>query len=203
MARYTKDDVSTRHERGSRYPVIYVKWNPSSKFSQTIEDYFFPTSHTIWNDEADLGPSRLANKVDDLLNTAIEYWAEQRREEFWYEFAPDLAHEIFGSRVEVYSAGRSGGWLIVKGLEDVENWDAIALGKWRSFEKKISDWIKYWNTEEGIESVIEDIEANRWAEPGAERYNFIEVNADEMKCVVDMKAAMNEAKQAFLAGKSK
>lgn len=40
-----------------------------------------------------------------------------------FEQAEEAARELFGSDVECYSAGRSGGWLVVKGLPNVEDWD--------------------------------------------------------------------------------
>lgn len=39
-----------------------------------------------------------------------------------FERAEELARELFGAPVEVSSAGRSGGWLVVKGLPDLEDW---------------------------------------------------------------------------------
>jgi hypothetical protein len=49
----------------------------------------------------------------------------------------DLAEEIWGpaSGVSIGSEGRSGGWAVVDGLPDVEDWDAVALAKWRKFAK--------------------------------------------------------------------
>jgi hypothetical protein len=44
------------------------------------------------------------------------------------------AREIFGN-VEVYQEGRSGGWIVVDGIPDIEDWDAVQLAKWRRFEK--------------------------------------------------------------------
>lgn len=40
-----------------------------------------------------------------------------------FEQAEEIAQALFGPDVKVYSAGRSGGWLIVEGLPNVEDWD--------------------------------------------------------------------------------
>jgi hypothetical protein len=45
------------------------------------------------------------------------------------------AEEIFGAHVKVWFEGRSGGWAVVDGLPDLDEWDAVQLGKWRRFEK--------------------------------------------------------------------
>ncbi len=51
-----------------------------------------------------------------------------------FEMLQEDARELFGSGVSVYSEGRSGGWAVVDGLALLEEWDAIALGRWRRFE---------------------------------------------------------------------
>lgn len=57
------------------------------------------------------------------------------REDGW-EYLQQIAEEVFGLGVRVYSEGRSGGWAVVDGLSDFDFWDAIDLAKWRSFERQ-------------------------------------------------------------------
>lgn len=68
--------------------------------------------------------------AEELLETVFE----SSREYFW-EQVQDVANEIFPCDTKVYSAGRSGGWVVVWGLPDISYWDAIDLAKWRKFER--------------------------------------------------------------------
>lgn len=52
-----------------------------------------------------------------------------------WEMLENDAHEIFGKHVKVWSEGRSGGWAVVEGLPDIEEWDAIMVSKWAKFAK--------------------------------------------------------------------
>jgi len=63
-----------------------------------------------------------------------------------FEQVQQDAADIFGAGVTVERAGRSGGWAVVHGLEDVEDWDAVMLAKWRKFAKyarAIADDVPY------------------------------------------------------------
>ena len=120
---------------------------------------------------------------------AIEYAYDMAREGFW-EQIQDTAREILhDNEIKVYSTGRSGGWLIVCNWKDFEYWNAIDLGRWAKLCKLVAAEIKYIC---GDDQIMEAIEANRWAEEGSERYNFIDEH-DGSKCIVDLKAAAKEA----------
>lgn len=55
-----------------------------------------------------------------------------------FEQAKELAKETFGEHVEVYTQGRSGGWLVVHGLpEEIEEWDQALVDKWVEFAKQV------------------------------------------------------------------
>lgn len=54
-----------------------------------------------------------------------------------FALARELAVETFGGHVQVYSEGRSGGWLVVYGLGVVENWTLPELAKWKEFEHQV------------------------------------------------------------------
>lgn len=65
--------------------------------------------------------------------------AEQLARDIAWEDAHDEAYEVWGSKaVQIYSSGRSGGWLVVHGLGDVEDWDAIELARWTRFQRSIA-----------------------------------------------------------------
>lgn len=82
-----------------------------------------------------------------------EHVSESEREGWWqqacedhFEQAAALAKETFGDHVEVYSEGRSGGWLVVYGLGDVEDWDEQQVTTWATFAeqvRKIADDVPY------------------------------------------------------------
>jgi hypothetical protein len=49
-------------------------------------------------------------------------------------------------RVKLWQEGRSGGWIVVDGLPDIDEWDAVRLARWRKFERiarDIADGIPY------------------------------------------------------------
>ncbi len=48
-----------------------------------------------------------------------------------FEALRDMARDTFGKHVNVWQEGRSGGWAVVEGLGDVEDWNADTLDKWR------------------------------------------------------------------------
>jgi hypothetical protein len=81
-------------------------------------------------------------------------------EQFW-EMAVEIASEALGSHVKVYSEGRSGGWLVVHGLSEIESWDAIAVARWASFVKKIESQRDWFTSDE---FAFDMIEANDWAQ---------------------------------------
>ena len=172
MARYSKGDIEfhAEHYRPSR-PAVNVK------------AYHFPDIYDVM-DAFDCS--------EETAQAALNYAFESAQEIFWYETAQELANyhlsPRFGS-VTVYSEGRSSGWLVVDGLgyrEDVEDsWDALDLTAWYAFEKAVKaevEWLTSW------EQVRDSAEANRWAEEGANQYNFYEFSDGHSECFVDMKA---------------
>lgn len=79
-----------------------------------------------WNDGTALG---------ELIDGRDGYgWrGEAARDAF--EDADYYAGEVWPCAVRVEQGGRSGGWLEVSGLPPVDEWDAVALGRWRRFER--------------------------------------------------------------------
>jgi hypothetical protein len=184
---YSRSDVQT-HRVGYTYtrcPAVNVKWYGfNSKWMKKLEEHF-----------------QIKDKDGEKrLEKALEYWQNSASEQFWDWAREDLLEYAFGKYhgLKVYSEGRSGGWLIVQGLPDLETWDAVQLGKWHRFEKQIRLSLDYWNTEEGVNQIIEDIEANRWIEAGAEQYNFMNRPDGGVVCLVDLKRVETEARERFL-----
>jgi hypothetical protein len=71
---------------------------------------------------------------------------------------------------------------VVDGLPDLEAWTAPDLGKWARFEKAIRAEIADLCSPE---TIVSDIEANRWAEENAEEYNFVDGSAGT-RCLADV-----------------
>lgn len=67
-------------------------------------------------------------------DTLSEWWWDACA--FGFERLQTDAEECFpGWSVQVYSAGRSGGWAIVEGLPPVADWDAIMLSRWARYAR--------------------------------------------------------------------
>ena len=125
---------------------------------------------------------------DATAERALQFAFESQQQQFW-EQAEELAQSVFGSHVKVYSSGRSGGWLIVHNLPDLETWDAVAVGRWARFAKRVRDDIA-WRT--SAETLGDDIDANEWCKVGAEAYNFVETE-NGPRCIADLKAEARAA----------
>ena len=70
-----------------------------------------------------------------MTNTELEDWFTFACEMEW-DTAEDTARDVLcNNRVKVWSEGRSGGWAVVDGLPDIDDWDAIMLARWRRFER--------------------------------------------------------------------
>lgn len=160
----SRDDVETHSEGyyGPQYPAVNVKV------------YHFPSSDRV---------VKAFGCDEETAERAIGFAFDMAQSYFWEGIA-DVAESTFGCKVTVSSAGRSGGWLVVDGLPDLGSWSGRELLRWTRFvhrvEREIA-WLCSW------EHVKEDIEANRWAEAGAEAYNFIDHNDGTHACLVDLK----------------
>ena len=138
--------------------------------------------------------------ADNDAERAAEFVWESAQEQFWQGEAQDCLNAAMYGNVrcseyqpageckpewEVLSDGRMGGWLVVPDLGDPAEWDARKLQKWRKFANSIKKSIAYLT---GWDYARDAIEANQWAKPYSEAYNFIDVKG-ETKCIADMKAA--------------
>ena len=131
----------------------------------------------------------------DVAAKAGEFAFESAQEMF-FDDIKETAREIFGGHVTICTEGRSGGWLIVSGLYPVESWDAVSVARWAGFARMVQeeiDSLLSWETTQ------ETISANRWAEPGAEQYNFFTTKGGANICLIDLKAAESKARAEFIA----
>jgi hypothetical protein len=171
FVRGCKADIEVHSEHYSHaHPALNVK------------AYHFP--HTTQVEDTFKCSEAVAEK-------ALQFAWDSAQERFW-EDVDDLAHEkldkAFGSSFKVYSEGRSGGWLTVHELPDVDTWDAIKVSAWDRFGRAVKAFVDdlcLW------ENVKGDIVANRWAEEGEQAYNFIELADGSSVCQVDLRADVN------------
>lgn len=121
---------------------------------------------------------------------ACSYVFDSACQQFW-EQAPEWAAELWpGYRLNVFSDGRSGGWLVVEGLPPVEEWDAIMVGKWARLARYCRDEIAYRFSRE---TIFDEIEANEWHKDGAELYNFFDRKDGTTVCIADLKRQAKDA----------
>ena len=132
---------------------------------------------------------------------ALQYAFDSDAEMFWHEHAPELAREHFGEDARIYSAGRSGGWLYVDGLGDPETWDEETAEAFEQFEKAIDELLK--GTCDYHDGIMDTIDANRWAEPDAERFNFIDGDDGSAVCVADVKREQQRVANRMLGRESR
>jgi hypothetical protein len=164
MARFKKSDI-TFHSDGyrERKPAVNVKVYDSlaqgfAKWAAVEPDHD-PRFTVEWieanlSDEAqsDYFTFACENGIEDAENDAQELWGSR----------------LYGRDVTVYTEGRSGGWLIVDGIDiDVESWDAIAVAKWGKFAR----WARA-TADYTMARMVDMIYINRfdqWADEESER----------------------------------
>lgn len=100
-------------------------------------------------------------------------------EDEWEQLQQD-AEEVFGAGVEVHAGGRMSGWACVHGLDCIEEWDAVALAKWRRFERYAEQITR------GIpEQMVYSIAANEWEAAEAHRVERAGLHRDVAPALVD------------------
>ena len=176
MKRYKKEDIQTHSEHfRAEHPAVNVKCR------QNIAPYKIAEHFGCSEDQAE---------------KASEYAFQAAQEQFW-ESVQDTAREILKDKtLLVYSEGRSGGWLVVHGLDDLESWDAVAVTRWNKFEKAIRAEVDYVTSKE---HVFEDIAANEWHRDGSELYNFIDTKEGKTVLIPDLKEYIKKHEQGYLA----
>ena len=165
-----KADVVTRYERGEYRPAVNVKCYTWPSPDKAMEAF---------------GCSRA------VAEQAMEYAYQSEQERFWEDAQEWLADDVFGAGAcKIHQEGRSGGWLVVTGLPEVDTWDARQLAKWAKFARIVREDIVSRCDWSGIR---ENIEANRWAEDGAELYNFRDVPNAAPVCLAEVNRATKTA----------
>lgn len=141
VVRVKKTEIQrSYHGHGSSgRPMLKVKWYPY--LPDIIRQYRGSKDHEYgdepefweWVERVYDAPGDFGSKYPDGPFCVADEFA---REDGW-ELAKEAAEEIFPGNVEVYSEGRSGGWLVVSGLPDVEEWNAAAVARWARFAKAV------------------------------------------------------------------
>jgi hypothetical protein len=138
----TRDDVERSYHQGHNgEPMVNVK---VQNFDLPKGDAF---AELLAEFEGEMDP-RLMALPHDELRELIEGFIEKDWSTFFgmacergYEEAEeDAKYNCFPDRkVKVWSAGRSGGWLVVEGLPDVDSWDVKLLTAWSQFSAFCKD----------------------------------------------------------------
>jgi hypothetical protein len=175
-----KSDVETHYDGRTRRPAVNVKhhlWIPD-----LVRKYKGQGNHEFSDDAgfwAWVEERYEAQDHDNELDGPDE-WA---RESCW-ELAQETADEVwdhlpwrYGDKrethpVKVWSEGRSGGWCVVEGLPDIDEWDAVALAKWAKFEKIVKQiaheeypYQYVWNLEVNVWERVRDERQNQYPTP--------------------------------------
>ncbi len=172
MARtYTRDDVQTHSDgfRPSR-PAVNVKVYTTIRnaYAQFQKDEQPDPRFTLeWIEDT---------FTDEYLDGL--FWHVAAHElEYLTAYATEDEDAIFPAKVygtvTIEQEGRSGGWLAVDGLPDLEEWDAILLARWRKFERvarDISQNVPY--------QMLGSLYENEWETAEAERAETAGVEAD-------------------------
>lgn len=132
---YSKDDVDVHSDRFTDpVPAVNVKvnlWGKNEAAGKAVE-------------QDEQAPGFAAWYMDWLEANESVYWPfESSCEQGWERLQEDAdtiwnedgSNWQYRYKVTVESQGRSGGWAVVRGLPDLEDWDAIMLAKWRKFER--------------------------------------------------------------------
>jgi len=134
--------VDTHGSNGPYNPKPAVNVKVRTGFESLKPEDWESIRATIRDYEAGLAPETVERFGREWIEErfALSKWSKLSSEEraaqaqfyeVWYseacsagfEQAQEDAQALFGEHVKCYSAGRSGGWLIVEGLPDVEDWD--------------------------------------------------------------------------------
>lgn len=151
----------TFHSDGMGYgrgnPAVNVKlhslWEDCRKVAPQVaeENGYDPADFSAWVE-------RLIDSDGDAFNSAWE-WASSDA----YEHLQEDAEEIFPHMgVKLYSEGRMSGWLVAHNLPDIEEWDAIMLGKWAKFVRYVKGYLEVFP--ESLVSLLCINQYDRWRE---------------------------------------
>jgi hypothetical protein len=138
-----KSDIDFHSDRGPAHPAINIKCHRFISIESVMERF---------------------KCCRETAEKASRYAWESAIEQFWEE-APDIAKRYLKSSYDnVYSEGRSGGWLVVHGMAPVDSWDGPKVIRWGNFAKAIRCLADYLSSSEWV---FDTIEANEWAQADA------------------------------------
>jgi hypothetical protein len=158
-----KSDIEVHSDRGAGHPAINVKYHGNGfMLKEKVMEQF--------------------KCSEPCAEKALEYAWNMAQRDFW-EDAEELVKDIFPEG-KMYSEGRSGGWLTVHGLPDVDTWDAIMVSRWSKLDKGIQNSMKCFTD---AKYILENIERNQWYLDGSEEYNFKELKDGTRICIAEMK----------------
>jgi hypothetical protein len=181
--RFKKTDIETHSDNGygAGYPAVKVKvYHVGCDTSDVIA--MFPTCSEAQAEKA------LEFAFTSECESFWDYWADTSGT---YEngLTGSAEYAYFpGDKPRVYSAGRSGGWLIVQGLAPVEDWDAVMVARWAKFEKAVKADIKYRMSKDAL---LEGIESNSWWKEHSSQYNHVD-GKDGTLCLADIRAEVDK-----------
>jgi hypothetical protein len=130
---YSRDDVQTHSDHfGPARPAVNVK------VYRTFRDAWPEYERAERDDERFTLEWIEENLSDDELDAYFWSACESEFEylEGWATGSDGAEDSLFpDDRVRLWTEGRSGGWIVVDGLPDIEEWDAVRLARWRKFER--------------------------------------------------------------------
>ncbi len=138
MRTYSRDDVQTHSDNwGPARPAVNVKiyttieqaWTQFEREERDDDD----TDFTLEWIEENISEDLLQGRWESACEGEFEYlegWATSTEQ--GDSLFPD-------DRVKLWQEGRSGGWIVVDGLPEIEDWDAIRIARWRKFERIARD----------------------------------------------------------------
>jgi len=138
MGSYSKDDITCHRDRfGPRHPAINVK----------VRQWGYDAEQ-LMEDEPALDKVQAEAILQEVYTVhATGFWDDAQ----W------KVEELWGRGLKVYQEGRSGGWLVVHGLPDVDEWDGKMLMKWRSLEVWAKAEVKHRCSIEAIKETIGEL----------------------------------------------
>lgn len=192
---YSRDNV-TAHTSGygsPMLPAVNVKrhlWEedfPDAMLRDVAEESGEdPAAFLAW--WKGQGWERIGEMIEGQDGYGWRWWAFSSELESLSEWCSGADDALFPDHaVTLETEGRSGGWIVARGLPDLEEWDAITLARWRKFERIVGEMVKGFpwqvavlicqNTYESPE-VVDRGRRDRWARAyGANGVQMVEAGA--------------------------
>jgi len=160
-----------KHKRFSKADIQFHRDNPArhSHPAVNVKVRRFPTVSMVQEEWPGTDEKTAEKALEFVLENACDlFWEDYTDAENFSFYFPNYPN------IKVYSEGRSSGWLVVHGLPEVSEWDAILVSAWGRFVQSIEKDITYrcsW------EAVKEGIEANAYYKPLSTRFNHCDTDS--------------------------